>query len=562
MPTTPLTKDDMRRWLLQMFPGQHTMEQLQHLKSNPLRELVRQALPFRRPDARDGKHIVNTELAYMCLALSRSRVNIVSADETMKIVIYNVNQQQVSDQVINKDTLIGLDNFVQICFSNWCRDTLKSNLSGMIGAAWFAKTPAGGYRHKTVIVYPAEGLDHHSDSIRLLFRLRELMDSHLHTLIVELTQVQQQFEINSEANLQSEDEQAAEEEEEEEEENEATAPESAGNPEEPVAQVAVSELAGMFSSGGQPLTGTHRGSDPGAAAPAASPAQPDFSLLDETLTEEEQKDYQQGESSYNNMTGTAQRFMIQALPRKTIAKDKSRGKARSSRDKEEEDDDATVEMPVKDDDADMESDSDAEQAPMGKQKPKEKLEAMPKMAIMQKDFDQRKAAVKGEPGFADVPIVMAMVEECESIMEKLKKNKQAPFKDLLKDQLTTGQLGDLLQDRVIAYSKCPVMKARTLSKNFLFSAERARLESIAKTANDTVQLLDLTVKMAFAACYTVPTTGRIEHGSLGHDVQSIRDEKLTKAPKPDEDTSKGADQNTWGSWATSSFMGRFFSKKK
>jgi hypothetical protein len=258
-------------------------------------------------------------------------------------------------------------------------------------------------------------------------------------------------------------------------------------------------------------------------------------------------------------------FMMQAMPRKTIVKDKSRSKASSSRDKDDDDD--TVEMPVKDvDDEEMQSDSDAEQALAGKQNPKEKekekAETMPKMATMQKEFDQRKAAVKGEPGFADVPIVMAMVQECDGIMEKLKQNKQAPFKDLVKDQMTIGQLGDLLQDRVIAYSKCPVMKARTLSKNFLFSAERARLESIAKTANDTVQLLDLTVKMAFAACYTVPTTGRMEHGSLGQDVQSIRDEKLTKKPTPDEDTSKGADQNTWGSWATSSFMNRFFNKRK
>ena len=205
MPTTSPTKEDMRRWLLQMFPGQHTMEQLLQLGSSTLRELVRQALPYRRPNA-NGKHIINAELAYMCLALCRSRVNIVSADETMKIVIYNVNQQDVIDQGINKDTLIGLNNFVEIAFSTWRRVMLKSNLSGMLGAAWSAKTATGGYRHSAVVVYPAEGVEHYSDCIRLLSRLRELMDSHLHTLIAELTQVQQQFEISSEANLQSEDE--------------------------------------------------------------------------------------------------------------------------------------------------------------------------------------------------------------------------------------------------------------------------------------------------------------------------------------------------------------------
>jgi hypothetical protein len=250
-------------------------------------------------------------------------------------------------------------------------------------------------------------------------------------------------------------------------------------------------------------------------------------------------------------------FMMQALPRKTITKDKSRSKASGSRDKDE-DDDATVEMPVKDDDADMESDSDAEQAPTGKQKPKEKLEAMPKMAIMQKDFDQRKAAIKGETGFTDAPVMMAMVEECEGIMEKLKQNKQVPFKDLLKDQLTIGQLGALQQDRVSTYNQCPVQKARLLSKNYIFAAERTRLESIAKAANDTVQLLDLTVKVAFASCYTVPTTGKMEHGSLGQDVQSIRDEKVTAAvtkTKPEE-------QATWSSWAATSFLGKFFNKKK
>jgi hypothetical protein len=358
----------MRLWLVTM--GAHTMLELKHVNRKKLVELVRQCIPHVRTLLNPQKD----EIAQMILLMARLRTTWTLPER--RVTIYNVGETQLAASGINQQSLWKLEEptkkqdlrTVTEIFNDWAANMIFANHPQALGIMWevpieqqVQSEALEEEQRITVwklhhwIVFKASW-DAMLPATDQSITSNEDLCKNLKRMLT--TQATLQAEILDSIHLedndaQTVDEQAAEEAaapasaggqvpavesagspEEDEATSEATAPESAGAPEEPVAQAAVSELAGMFSSSGQPLTGTHRGSDPGAAAPAASPAHPDFSLLHETLTEEEQKNYQQGASSYNNVTGDAQCFMMQALPRKTIVKDKARGMARGSRDKD------------------------------------------------------------------------------------------------------------------------------------------------------------------------------------------------------------------------------------